>query len=68
MDHPLKPPLSVTEVFLKKLSNFVTLKTSTKISTTRCSPCSGERERWGEREREGKGERDKEGERDIEGG
>jgi hypothetical protein len=44
MEHPLKPPQSieevVVEVFLKILPNFITLKTFTKTSTRRHSPCS----------------------------
>jgi hypothetical protein len=43
IEHPLKPPWSIEEVvakfFLKILSNFVTLKISTKTSTRRCYLC-----------------------------
>lgn len=40
MDHSLKPLLLVEEVFLQYLSICVTLKISTKTSTTPCFPCS----------------------------
>jgi hypothetical protein len=48
MEHPLKPLLKplhpidevVVEVFFKNFPHFVTLKTSTKTFSIRCSPCS----------------------------
>jgi hypothetical protein len=44
MEEPLKPtqPIDevVAEVLLKKLSNFVTLKTFAKTFAIRCSPCN----------------------------
>jgi hypothetical protein len=44
MEHSLKPIQQIEEVvaedFLKILANFATLKTFTKTSTRRCSPCN----------------------------